>query len=430
MLYAVVLGQWWHCPEDTIMASAPAPAVPSAPTAPAAPAPGNAPTPAAPDQSSARSTLRPIPPPPPLPGVLPDADSAAPPRDAAGTPPAGVRPRGPDGRFLSGDAATSSEPAAPDAGEHTQPQEGDTPPTPKFKFAGREYESQAQAEQAHRTLQGHFKPLMSIARSLGGIDKIVPHLRSAADSARGWQAEAQRLAAELTQYQNGTAQPAASPAPSNDSAPASEGESPAGVDWELYAEIRRLANEKGEPWKAEQWLMEQVQAAERTRYERLLDERLSPFTAAQEKAATVKQTESLFGQMATYQNADGTPAFPELHDESAAYEVGRIWASLGLPAEAAMTPQGALAAIAMYRMTKQARGASSDTARTVSTPVPPAPPAPAAPSDAAAAAGVDYGRTRPVSARGPEGQSAEAARILMGLRSVTTGSRNHLGFDA
>lgn len=395
-----------------------APAAPSAtPAGSPAPAPGAAPETTAP-AAPARGTLRPIPPPPPLPGVLPDDPSAPSPRDAASHPPAGDRARGPNGRFLPGDA-TPPESATLE-GEHTQPQE-------RYRFAGDEFDSQEHAEQSFRTLRGQFKPVMGLAKQLGGVDKIAPTIERAAASARAWQAEANRLSAELDQYRAG--RPATAPTPETPTAPAQPETDSDGVDWELYAEIKRLATEAGEPIKAEQWLMQQIQAAERSRYEKLVDERMAPFTAAQERAATAQHTETLFGHLAGYTNGDGTPAFPELHDESAAYEVGRIWAGLGLPPEAALTPQGALAAIGIYRMTKSRAGANSDTANATRTVTSSVPPAPVAPSDAAAAAGLDDGRTMPMSPR-LDGPSAEAARILGALRSVNNGNRSLLGFDA
>jgi hypothetical protein len=335
--------------------------------------------------------------------------------------------RGPDGRFVSPSSDAN-------VAEHTlEP----APPTPaKFKFADEEYESQQAAEHNFKTLRGHFKPVQALAKQLGGIDKIAPTLSSAAESARGWKARADALEAELAAARSGRP-PANTPAAAQPDTPASTPQAAeaaqADVDWELYAEIKKLATEKGEPWKAEQWLITEVRKAERAHLEKLLEQRDAPLKAAQAKEAMAAQTETLFGSLAEYTNADGSPAFPELGDEAAAYEVGRLWASLGLPPQAALTPQGAIAAIALYREHKRSAGsqAGSAPAPTPSTP-PPATPPPTA-TDTAAAAGLTDGRPSPASVpgMGQNGASPEAAAILAGLRNVNKNGRSALlGFDA
>lgn len=275
------------------------------------------------------------------------------------------------------------------------------------------------AEQNVRSLRGTFKPISGLAKHLGGMDKIVPKFSEAAESARGWKAAHDSLKAELDAIRGGS--PADGSTPSDPAAPpATEADS---VDWELYAEVKKLATDSGEPWKAEQWLIEQVRKGERARVDHLLDERFAPLTAAQQKMQTAAKTEALFENLTNYTHDDGSPAFPELNDASAAYEIGRIWASMGLPAEAALTAQGAIAAIAVYRMRQpQAR------AGTAPTPTVPPPPPPV-PTDAHAAAGLADGRPSSASVSDGGSPSAEAARIISGLRSVNQGSRAHLGFD-
>lgn len=428
-----------------------APAAPS-PSAPASaqPAPGPGTTadaadatvaiPVAPDNVA--RLARPLRPIPSLPGVFPDDDpfpvgaskSEAATDPASPSPPGANTPaRGPDGRFAPG-----ASPAATDGGERAL--EAATPAEPKpvkFKFGGEEFDSQDAAEQNFKSLRGQFRPLQSLARSLGGIDKIQPVFAQAAESARGWKAEAERLSAELQQARAGR-QPAASPSspsptPTTTAAPDAAAAQPADVDWELYAEIKKLANDSGEPWKAEQWLISEVRKADRAHYESMLDERFAPIVDAEQQAAVTSQTEALFSNLSEYVNADGSVAYPELHDEAAAYAIGRMWASLGLPPEAALTPQGAIAAIAIYRMAKGGSQAGSADAAVLAGARPIASSQPSTPTDAHAAAALGGdGRVQGLSI--PDGASgsasAEAARVLAGLRQANRGNRAVLGFDA
>jgi hypothetical protein len=414
--------------------SAPASAQPAPGTGNAEAAPDTVTIPAAPD--STPRLARPLRPIPSLPGVFPDDDPfpVGASKSAAATDPANpsspgattTAARGPDGRFVAG-----ASPAATDGGEPalevgTQDQQ---PATPKFKFGGEEFDSREAAEQNFKSLRGQYRPLQALARSLGGIDKIQTTFQQAAESARGWKAEAERLSAELQQARAG--QPAASPSSSSTTTavPDATDAKPADVDWELYAEIKKLANESGEPWKAEQWLINEVRKADRAHYESILDERFAPIAEAEQQAAVVSQTETLFSNLAEYVNADGSVAYPELHDEAASYAIGRMWASLGLPPEAALTPQGAIAAIAIYRM---AKGAGGSQAGSVADAQPMTLTPPTAPTDAHAAAALG-GDGRNMDMRIPDGMagsaSAEAARVLAGLRQANRGNRAVLGFE-
>ncbi len=418
------------------------PAGPAGPTAPSTSAPPSSspaqPTPGADtavatDAIPAAPLRRAIKPIPSLPGVISDAEfpSFGLPPDAG---PSTGKARDASGRFLPGGSAPSAEDGA---GDHTleagagQRQDASPPTATKFKFGGVEFESQAAAEQNFRTLRGEYKPITQLAKSLGGIDKVAPTLQRASESARAWKTHAESLQAELEAYRQG-GQPAGGDAqPQDEAAVETQEGANGGVDWDLYAEIRRLANESGKPEQADQWLISEVQKSERARMEKLLEDRLAPFDQERQRGEVVTQTEALFGQLAEYAYPDGSPAFPELHDETAAYEIGRLWASLGLPREAAMTPQGAAAAIALYRMQRAGRPLPVPAQPAVGhNAVDSRPVAPSSPSDAAAAAAVADGRTSQFELPGAGGPSAEAARILQGLRSVNAGNRSVLGFDA
>lgn len=440
---------------DAATPSPSAPAAASADAAAAQPAPGAAaPAQAAPQTTAPADGIPAVParkPLPRLPGVEPDPEddpSAFLPRppDARTAAPQ----RGPDGRFLPADPARTGTPPASDAdtaveGTGPHPQEPDQGRAEKFKFGDVEFDSREAAEQNFKSLRGQYRPLMQIAREYGGVDKIPAVLGRAVESARGWHQHAQalegqiqHLMAELEAVRSGKPVPPAGrtqPQTQNAAAPAPDAEA-AEVDWGLFAEISKLANEQGEPHKAIEWLMQQNSQVMQSRLERLLAQHLAPLLAQQQQSAQTEQilaqTETLFGNLAEYTLDDGSPAFPELNSEDTAHEVGVTWANLGLDPEAALTPQGAIAAVAVYRMAKAAQSGAMPGQVTPTTPASPAPQG-AAPSptltDALAAAGMDGGRPTTVTAGSDGSQSAEAARILAGLASANKNTRSALGFE-
>lgn len=355
---------------------------------------------------------RPLKPIPSLPGVFPDDDPfpLPPSRTAATSDPAKQGEpgpaRGPDGRFLAPSSATDG------AGEHALEAVDPKPASARYKFAGEEFASQEAAEQNFKSLRGQFRPIQALARQLGGIEKIQTTLESAADSARAWKAEAERLA-------NGA--PATSTSTAEPTAPAE-----AGIDWALHAEIKRLATESGEPWKADQWLAERQDEIVQARVQRILDERLAPLAEQEQEQQLVSRVEDLWSGLAQYTNSDGSPAFPELNDPVAAHEIGLMWHAMGLPAEAALTPQGAIAAIAVYEKAKRGRSQANPATQPLA-----APAAPQVPTDAHAAADLGDGRgPRAMRVADASSPSAEAAAILAGLRQVNSGNRAAtLGFE-
>lgn len=375
------------------------------------------------------STVRlakPIRPIPRLPGVFPDGDDPFSP-ESADRPATGTAspPRDAFGRFVAPSSATPSA-----SGEHT-PEPASAPDSAaEFEFAGERFPSREAAEQNFKSLRGQYKPLQGLAKQLGGVQHVVPRFVAAAESARGWKAAHDNVQAEL-QALRGAAPAAAQPQPVAPSTPQPTDATPAEVDWDLYAEVKKLATERGEPWKAEQWLMEQVRTSERAHYEKLLNDRFAPLDAAQQAhtrhAEVTAQTETLFGNLIDYTLDNGSPAFPELHDEASAREIGSLWASLGLPRAHALTPQGAIAAIALYRMNRAVSAPQAGAAAPT-----PAPQPPHQPSDARSASTLTDGRqtVTSVPGDGPLSPSAEAERIKAALRSVHSPNRAMLGFDA
>jgi len=315
--------------------AAPAAAAGSAPSAtPVAPA-GAPDTGAQPDAAAAAKpiVLKPIPPKTPkLPGVMDDGPEPATQREAD------PRARDAGGRFVKTGEGEPVQKPQPKAVEVTDGIPDLPDAKPKFKFAGKEFADQAAAERAYKSQLERLQPTQ---RKVAELDS---HLVKAAESARGWYAEAQRLQAELAQLR-ANPQPVAQP----EAAPETKG-----IDWQLYAEISRVATEAGEPWKAQQWLQEQVDAQRKADFEQWRESFETPFRereAAEAEQAQLAQTaDTLVESMAAHTNPDGSPAFPEFRDGNTAREVGQLWQSLGLDPRLALTPGGAVAAVALYRM--------------------------------------------------------------------------------
>jgi hypothetical protein len=327
------------------------------------------------------------------------------------------RVRDEKGRFVARPDVATEPQLEGKEGDQSQPDPAPEPPvdpnvTPKFKFAGREYDTQAEAEQRHKSLEGQFKPLSETAQR-------------AAESATAWKGEAEKFASQrdalFAELQAVKATQSGQPA---DAVPKDQAETPApeSIDWELYAEITKQYTEAGTPWKAQQWLQGQIDAMQTKRETALREELSKPAKEAAAREAVAQQTDQLFSSLAEYNNEDGTPAYPELRDPEAAYAVGRFWTQMGLPKEYALKPQGAIAAIAMYRMASAAAAGSQGN---------PAPaPAPPTPEDVAGSAAADLAGGRPNVSVSPAdaSMSPEAARVIAGLKNTTL-TRPGLGFE-
>lgn len=381
-------------------AGAVAPAAPAAaPTAPAGEP--NAPQAAAP--AAPPKQIKPIPPPPRLPGVMEDG-----PEDASKRPP-DSRVRDASGRFVAGEpkgdaVVAKPKPSAVDTpdGEPTVPEPpGESKP---FTFAGKPFKTQAEAEQHYKSLEGRFDPIQKAAT------KNYAKLVEAARLANDWHAVAQRQEAELQQLRG--AQPAA---------PEPAGEAPEGIDWGLYAEIHRVATEAGTPEKAQQWLHEQNTRIINAEIARIREEAIeNPRRAAEESAAREATAGALVEALVAAKNPDGSPAFPEMADGRTQYEIGALWRESGLDPALALTEGGAIAAVALYRMAKGLRPAPAP-APVVPTPVPdPA---------AEAAAGLEGGRPLLPAANGRRELDPSVARLVAGLKNTQL-IRPGLGFEA
>jgi len=386
----------------------------AAPAAPAAPGPvGSAAPPQAPATAPAAApdtkiVLKPIPPRTPrLPGVLEDG-----PEDAGSESAQAARARDAAGRFVAGEPKVGEpvgEPKLPGIRPDVAVPE---PPDakPKFKFAGKEYESPEAAEHEYKSLTGKLQPTQrKLAETEGTLVK-------AAESARGWHSEAQRLAARVAELEAG----GGNPAPQPETAPAK------GIDWDLYAEISKVAQEAGEPWKAQKWLQDQIDTQRAADIAALREEAIeSPRREAEQRAQLESAANTLVESMAAHTNPDGSAAFPEFRDGATAREVGALWQSLGLDPQLALTPGGAVAAVALYRMARGMDGAVAAPPAASPTPAQPAvPPSPAA----EAAAALDGGRPLAPAAIGSRHMDPAVARLVAGLKNTQL-IRPGLGFE-
>jgi hypothetical protein len=307
------------------------------------------------------------------------------------------------GRFVPKDGAAPDEDVPP---------EPDAPPKPaKFKFGGSEWDTQEQAEQNFRTLRGQFKAYEGKARE---FDK-------AAASARGWHAETQRLQAELEGLRGGKGATETAPAAEQEAQPAGES-----IDWAMYAEVKKAAAEAGQPELAEKWLHGEQERVLDARMQAMLDEQMAPVRDAEQNAFVDNHVAALFDSLGGYVlPGTDTPAYPELADPTTAAQVGRLWHDMGLPTEIALTPQGAVAAIQLYRGTRASLPAS-----VTASPAPvPAPVQVPVSSDATTVLeeGMDVGD--PLMTL-PTQRSPEASRIAAALRK--SGASLHvpgLGFS-
>lgn len=277
----------------------------------------------------------------------------------------------------------------------------------KFTFAGKEYDSPEAAEQSFKSLQGMFKPLQERAT------KAEEMAEKAAESARAWRQRAMDLESGAYKPQQ-QQQQQVQPQQSQQSAQMELEKALGRVDGELF---ERLAREQGLPI-AGRYLAAQVLAtvhddllpALRKEIMDQIAPELEPLKQDRGFQQATQHVASLMDQVGEYKNQDGSIAFPELHDEQTVYEIGDLWRSLNLPAEIALTQQGLLQAIALYRMY---RGTTPQTASTQPQVAVSAPPnmAPAA-SAASLEAGVSQS---PVAGRaGAESESTRFARNLDG----------------
>ncbi|HEY5984965.1 MAG TPA: hypothetical protein VIV12_01090 [Streptosporangiaceae bacterium] len=221
-------------------------------------------------------------------------------------------------------------------------------------FAGKTYKDQAEAEQAHKSLQGMFKPMQ---------DKITA-TEVARDQgyqvAHQWKQYAEQLAERVAALQSG--QPGGQG--SQGSQPA--GSQPAGqatledvlsdVDFDAFEAI---AVEGGLPLAGKYLATELLKVVNERilpTYQERVASTVGPVQEYLAGQAALAQKDQELESLRAYTTMDNQPAFPELMDASGAAmrRVGETWANLGLPPEMVLSSkEGLIRAIYLDRLIHQ-----------------------------------------------------------------------------
>jgi len=85
---------------------------------------------------------------------------------------------------------------------------------------------------------------------------------------------------------------------------------------------------------------------------------LQPIQQSVEFQQQTQTVSTLFDQVGSLKNQDGSIAFPELNDENELHEVAELWSGMDNPQP---TPQSLIQAIALLRLYRGARGGSPQT---------------------------------------------------------------------
>lgn len=337
-----------------------------------------------------------------------------------------IRPRGPDGRFAAGDKPAAPEganPADKPADKPTLPgeEQPDAAPKAAVKFLGKEYKDIAEVEQLHRTLQGQHRA------QLDSLRRITDERDYGYRAANAWIEVANQLKAELEQLKGGKSAPtgqATSPSPtSGASAQPQSGdfnldEALKSIDTDAF-EMIAVNPQGGLPAAARYLIGEVLRVVNEGMLPRIMsqvNQRFQPIEAGAENQAIAVQQQQVFDMVASLKDYDGNVAFPELADEKAVEQIGKLWGKaqkrLGFSDQAIVeqltTPEGLIQALSLYRTMN---GFIKQPAATV----PSAAPAHAAPAPGAAASvSADPAGTVPRNGGRLEG-SPETARLLRAL---------------
>lgn len=209
------------------------------------------------------------------------------------------------------------EQAAPEQAPEVQeaPQE-DTPPAPKWTFAGEEFPDQTAAENKYKTVKGMIKA--SEART-----------RQALELVQQYEAEVERLRQGAPQQ----VQPEQQGQPQQEAQRFVEALGPEG--WNTYESMR---TERGESF-ANAWLMDKVEDHVRSMVDytaqQLREELSNRFPLLEEQNAhleTIQNVSALFQEFQQLPNdAEDGPRYPALHErdpkklEDNVRKIGRIW---------------------------------------------------------------------------------------------------------
>jgi len=257
------------------------------------------------------------------------------------------------------------------------------PPTPEagkqeagFSFAGKSFKSQAEAEQRHKSLEGMFKPMETrAAQAEKDRDEgyRVGH---------GWMQYARGLEAEVAQLKGG-AQAQVGASGKQAASPASSMPTVDAILENIDADTFEQILVQGGAAQAAKFLAAEILGAVNDKMlpavKASVDQALTPYQEAEAGREWASAMEASLEQLVSLRDPSGNPAFPELTDGAVVQEIGEMWASHGLPAEQALTGQGMITAIGLYRLMKGFAGPPETPAAAVPvSPMPTPAPGPAA----------------------------------------------------
>lgn len=328
------------------------------------------------------------------------------------------RQRDEQGRFLpkAPESGVASAPASKPGLPGTTVPPAEPAAAAPFKFAGRDYKSQAEAEQSHRSLQGMFKPLQD-ERDYGYR------------AANAWMAESQRHQARVAELEkqlgiqpgNGNGHAPATP---SESAPLSVEDLTKGIDFDAYEAVAKAGGLKHSANYLAGELMKVMAEKMLPDMEKRLQAKYAPLMDSHEGYQRAQQAEQVRAQIAALMTPDNSRAmFPEMVDSAALTAAGQIWRQMGGSDEDLITPRGMLSAIGLYRATREWQTPESIANQS---PVAAAPSvAPPAPGPAAMPSAEAVGNLPPN--RGRTNLSPEAARLKNAMENVPLIDRK-LGF--
>lgn len=263
-----------------------------------------------------------------------------------GIAPAEKKDGGEDGKAPAPEAGKDGKPPLP---EGQKPADG-------IEFGGKKYKTEGEALQAARSLHGMFRSLNTEKQ------RLTEERNYGYQSGNAWKAEHDRVKAELDALKQGK------PAPAVQGAQVGAGVAGSGevatdqlpdtnallsdIDMDAFEAI---AVQGGLP-KAGQYLASELLRVVTQKilpvYDNRLKTSLQPFQAERDQVRQAQEVDQLINSLSGLRTAAGEVAFPELSDHKALAEIGDFWRASGLPREAAMTHQGLMAAIGLYRMSR------------------------------------------------------------------------------
>lgn len=229
------------------------------------------------------------------------------------------------------------------------------------------------SEQSYRSLQGMFGSINTNLR------RVTEERDTGYRTAHAWKAEAERVAQEkealearLEQYERGGQGGAVVPGSRPTSGQGKvEGSAAAGLpdvttllgemDLDSFSALAKTAGLEPAAKFLTSQILETVLGKIVPALQAQQAESLKPFQAERAGELMAEHSEQVVAQVAGMTDLAGNLAFPELTDPALQEEVGRTWAQTGMPREMALTPQGLMAAVAVYRMVKGLPGAPSQT---------------------------------------------------------------------